>query len=464
MKEFWKTGVLLLAAVSLGFYVLTLDEAEDLDDERPVLVDEDADSFDRMEIIRGGQSVVLEREAGKDSWLMSSPKKDGVDSGEIESLLGTLEGLRAERELEWPAALSSYGLDPPAFVVKATGSKGVRVEFRVGGQDITKEYRYVALDKSLYIVSSYHLDKYEKDSNDYRNKDVLAFDRDQIQKITYDGMGQKAELSKKDGRWVLDQPNNIWRLAHSAVDGLITKFENLRVKSFVENGTDDLKAYGINLGQKTASLYTQEGKVYRVAFGKEVPQKDEVYLLASKSQGIVTVTNTWPENIFMNILDLRDKDVFDISYSKIESVVLDDGGRKIRFSRDPKPKEMDSGEWYSARFRIIEPKGVTLGARQALAVAEELAYLNVVDFLHEQQPLPKETGLSQPVIDIKFSITPSEGSDQGEESWVQLGSDGGKDKVIYARASSLAPQEVVLMTPSLRMACKSLFEILYPTE
>lgn len=464
MKEFWKTGVLLLAAISLGFYVLQLDEAVDVDDERPVLVAEDADSFDRMEIIRGDEAVIFEREAGKDSWLMSSPKKDGVDTGEIQSLLGTLGGLRAQRKLEWPAVLSSYGLDPPAFVVRAKGSKDVRAEFSVGGQDITKEYRYVALGKSLYIVSSYHLDKFEKDANDYRSKDILSFDRDQIQRITYDGLGEKAELSKKDGRWVLDQPNYGWRLANSAVESLITKFENLRVKSFVGDGAGDLATYGIDLSQKMASLYTRTGNEYRVAFGKAAPQEDEVYLFASKSQGIVTVTHTWPENIFMNILDLRDKDVFDISYSTIESVVLKDGQREIRFSRDSESKGMESVEWASASFRIVEPKGVTLGARQALAVAEELAYLNVVDFLHGQQPLPKQTGLSQPVFDIEFLTTPSEGSDQANKSWVRLGSDGGKDQAIYAGASSLAPQEVVLMTPSLRKACKSLFEVLYPTE
>jgi hypothetical protein len=97
----------------------------------------DARSFNttRIEIARGGQTIVLEKEKGKDAWKQVTPTPKPADAAKVDALLTALTGARAA---SFADKIAGTGLETPELSVNITyddGQKHEKVAFARKGSD-----------------------------------------------------------------------------------------------------------------------------------------------------------------------------------------------------------------------------------------------------------------------------------------------------------------------------------------
>lgn len=99
-----------------------------------------------------GSSVSLVKE--DDTWHLKDDTETALVQDTIENIADTVSDVQAERQIEDPDSLESYGLDSPAYTITVTGEDGTTETIYIGdGAD--SDYYMTAGDKeNMYTVSS----------------------------------------------------------------------------------------------------------------------------------------------------------------------------------------------------------------------------------------------------------------------------------------------------------------------
>lgn len=99
-----------------------------------------------------GSSVSLVKE--DDTWHLKDDTETALVQDTIENIADTVSDVQAERQIEDPDSLESYGLDSPAYTITVTGEDGTTETIYIGdGAD--SDYYMTAGDKeNVYTVSS----------------------------------------------------------------------------------------------------------------------------------------------------------------------------------------------------------------------------------------------------------------------------------------------------------------------
>jgi hypothetical protein len=178
VKKHAPTIVLLLVAVALGLW-LWLDRDRPTEGERArrpnsVFAVWRRDELSRVEIAHEGETIVLQRDAAKDSaWRMTSPRAERCDQQAVERLLTTLEFALAKRKASEEGQL---GLDAP----RATGNVtmgGLVLRFALGGPSPRPENTsYFRVEGEGPVVVTKELaDDLLAPSDTYRDRSVVPY-------------------------------------------------------------------------------------------------------------------------------------------------------------------------------------------------------------------------------------------------------------------------------------------------
>src|ERR1051326_1754339 len=138
-------------------------------------------------------AIALVREA--DGWKIEKPRALGADQTEVNSLLSSLRGVRAEDFVDTPASLADYGLDNPREkIAVVVGKDKTRKELWIGAEKAkdSKNVLYVKRPDAdtVYAVGTWTWTSLNKNVSAPRDKTVLAFDRAKLASI---------EVTRHDG-------------------------------------------------------------------------------------------------------------------------------------------------------------------------------------------------------------------------------------------------------------------------
>lgn len=119
-----------------------------------------------------GSSIALVKEDG--TWYLKDDKETELVQDTIQNIADTVSGVDAEKQIEDPDPLESYGLDAPSYTVTVTGEDGTTETIYIGdGAD--EDYYMTTGDKEhVYIVTA-----------DLVN--ILDFDKDNLKVAEDDG-------------------------------------------------------------------------------------------------------------------------------------------------------------------------------------------------------------------------------------------------------------------------------------
>jgi len=204
----------------------------------------------KVEIAGDGKDVALVQTDNR--WTIERPASYAADAAAMRSFLSALRSLRAvDFATDSPTDLSTYGLDTPRLTVRLyLGKDNAEKDILIGKENENKQLYVKGSGKpTVYLVNDWVLRDLDKTANDFRDKTVIAFDRDKVTAV---------EVTRRDGsHYRLARSHQEWRIEGAdegkPLQSTITQYVgDLRDLVGYEIATDDaanLEPFGLDQPQ-----------------------------------------------------------------------------------------------------------------------------------------------------------------------------------------------------------------------
>ena len=204
-------GVLVIlsgAYVGVTAYVAKQDaaEAENEEEEKTEIVSIASSDVKSIKFVIDKKEVTFEKDG--DSWVKSDEKDFPVDQDKIDTLVGSLSSVTAERTLEDVEDPSEYELDDPENTVTVITEDGKETVIQLGMVNDSTSQEYIDLNKdssTVYVVSNSTFSSFEGTLYDFAKSGTFpTVDSSTISKISVDGEKTSYSLEKDE--------NNFWNI------------------------------------------------------------------------------------------------------------------------------------------------------------------------------------------------------------------------------------------------------------
>lgn len=351
------TIALLVVNLALFAFIMvyergTLSTSETAGRSGQVLTEFVRDSVERVELVRGDEPpIVLVRERTEDeeedvldlgTWVLAGPIEGPADQDAVDSLLGALEWLTAQRTLTEITAedRGQFGLAEPRFTVRFQ-VREQNVEVAFGGEAPTGEGIYVGVvgEDRAHVVGDDIVEELDHDANHFRSKELFAdFFASDARTLVLEGGGEPVRFVRDEGAWRLTAPVVGWARA-AVVDGLLRVMRRARATRFVSESADDLAGYGLDEPWRELTATRPEeasGETEaRLRVGGPCGEHaGERYAIANDGGPVVCVTVGDVSALEVNRDAIREERLLPVANDAIEKIVLTRGDRRLELRRE----------------------------------------------------------------------------------------------------------------------------------
>ena len=249
-------GVLVVlsgAYVGVKTYVAKQEAAdpESEEEENPEIISIASADVKSIKFVIDKKEVTFEKDG--DSWVKSDETGFPVDQDKIDTLVSSLNSIKAERTLENVEDASEYELDQPDNTITVTTEDGETTVIQLGMENDSTSQEYIDLNKdssTVYVVSNSTFPSFEGTLYDFAKSGVFpTVDSSTVSKISVDG---------KDSSYVVEKDkNNFWNItgngetekADSAkATSLASTLSSVAYASYVNYNCaeDELSQYGLD--------------------------------------------------------------------------------------------------------------------------------------------------------------------------------------------------------------------------
>ncbi len=242
------------------------------------------DDVRRIALSSGGESAVV-RKMKEDTWNMTKPIKAKADRWEISSLLSDIDYVKSTGFIDPPLKDDSYyGFDKPLLKLslwlkgaKAPISIIVGEEIEEKEEEENKIYVRSTQKKSIALVKEEDIAKLKRTSFNLRNKEILGYQHDDLDKITLKFPEEEVVIGKSRDKWRVQKPRKLKKKEKEAED-LIWTLDSVEMKKIAVESADDLKPYGLDKPRVEVEVKMKEEETPKVLLiGKKVKDAEEVY-------------------------------------------------------------------------------------------------------------------------------------------------------------------------------------------
>ena len=389
-----RTLIALAAALAgLVAYLYFVDAKKPVGDaeEKPKVFTVDADKITDLKIDTiGGGVAELKKQA--DGWQLVSPTRARADESEVSGITSNLSSMTVQSVVdENPADTSQYGLkEPPVTVAfKAGADKNYRT-LELGSKTPTGSdmYARVGGEKKIFLVSGYLETTFNRKPFDLRDKKILTFDRDKVDRVEVQHGTDRIALAKAAGEWRMSAPVDA-RGDFGAVEGLISRVQSAQMKSIVNENAADLKEYGLEAPAAIVSMGIGSSRA-GLAFGKKTPDGD-VYVRDVSRPAVYTVGADLLTDMEKGATEYRRKGLFEFRAFNLDRLEITRDGTTTTIERLKGKGKDGADQWQNATTKKpldtakVETLLTQLSGLRAQAFAEPGA----------------KTGLDAPLLAVK---------------------------------------------------------------
>ena len=281
----------------------------------------------------------MELQKQGEHWQIVKPLRARADDQKVNDLLAQITTSRIQQFVaDDRGDLHPYGLaEPRGTVTIFTADDKQGQLLQIGGvPEKTKDQVYVRFTSRNFV---YTLPKKIEEvlntrPNDLRDRHLVRFDQNQLDRITIDAPGKdKTVLARKGEVWTIANQNNA-AANTGEVRRLIDLIAGEQVTKFVEDVASDLPKYGLDKPQliltlssfaseNTAETSAGEHPMATIAFGRI--EGENVYARVGDEPFIVTARRAVLDNMFSSPLRWQDLAIFQFKPEQIHrlSIITD---------------------------------------------------------------------------------------------------------------------------------------------
>ena len=220
-------GVLVVlsgAYVGVKAYVAKQEaaDAESAEEENPEIISIASADVKSIKFVIDKKEVTFEKDG--DSWVKSDETDFPVDQDKIDTLVNSMNSIKAERTLENVEDASEYELDQPENTITVTTEDGETTVIQLGMENDSTSQEYIDLNEdssTVYVVSNSTFSSFKGTLYDFAKSGVFpTVDSSTVSKISVDG---------KDSSYVVEKDeNNFWNITG---DGETEKADSAKATS-----------------------------------------------------------------------------------------------------------------------------------------------------------------------------------------------------------------------------------------
>ena len=309
------TIILLIIAILIGGYLylyerkqLTTEEKKERAGKVWTFKSEDVTKLE----IKKGEETILCRKESKDNWQIEKPLKVRADETEIDKILSKLEFLKKERaineEKEKPLAMGEFGLAQPQMEV-SIWVKDEPFTLLLGNDSPAGNNIYAGLKgkKEIYLVEKGVMDTLSKKADDLRDKRVLTFEMEGIEKLQLRSQETTILCGKENNQWQVLEPEKV-KAKESEVNDILWALEGLRAKKFIqsEEGISE-EEYGLAKPEFELTLSLKDNVTKTIIIGKEVSEESAHYARTSDTDAVFLLDSEKVKGLKKDLKDLKEE-------------------------------------------------------------------------------------------------------------------------------------------------------------
>jgi hypothetical protein len=334
--------------------------------------------------------MVLQKE--KDSWKLTSPLETKADKSTADSLASDITMAKSERTIEEPnLKWKNFGLNPAAVKLTAKLSDGKIHELEVGDKDFSSSSVFARIpgqNKVLVLSSMLHTDATKK-LFDFRDKNVVEFQRDQLKALHIVTKGKEYIFEKTGDDWIVKKPFES-RGDNTEINSIVSDLEFARAEEFVDSPSPDLKRYGLASPAMRVDLFLGDNRARKaLLIGNKV--ESQFYAKDESRDVIFKVKEDLQKKLDFEGSKIRDKKVVRFERANVRQIDIKLADKDFSFFRGSDDKwKMSKPEGHQGKY-IIEYK--------IFWPLEDLEGKELIDNANLNDP---KYGFTSPSAQIKF--------------------------------------------------------------
>ncbi len=324
----WRHSVLyLLILLLVGgyFYYFEVvkkgrDEAAEKESKRVLIFD--PAKVPRIEIYsKDKPAVALEKDG---EWRIVEPLRTGVEKGALESFIGALESLEAERIVaESGDDLKRYGLEQPSLKIRFKSGENWS-ELLLGDKNpLGGGYYAKSSDKSrIALIAEGNWSVLNKDAEGLRRRALFTFQTHDVKAAAIawkEGGSVSVELREDGKTWVAPASPEL-KIKSGKVQNVLDQIQWLRAQGFIDDGSDKLEALGLEPPLAAVTLKLEGDKSAELLLGGKTENAKQINALSSELPFVAQIEASILDDLPRSLENLEDRSIFGIKSEDVKEV------------------------------------------------------------------------------------------------------------------------------------------------
>jgi hypothetical protein len=364
------TAILAVLAAALGAFIYFYERHRTpaADDAPPgptgkVFPGVTADAVEEVRITRASGETTTLRLVDK-AWRIVTPIDAPADQSEATNTASNLATADIQSVVdEQPKDLAAFGLATPRVTVafKAGARSGTLL---IGDKNPTGSDLYAKLPDSprVLLVSGYLDGTFDKSTFQLRDKKLLAFDREKVDRIEVTSADGSVSVVRQADVWSVAAPSKA-RADFGVVESVLSRLTNGQMKAIAWDpaapsaagpaapgapaAPRTLKAFGLEPAGRRIVLGAGSATA-ELLLGKETPEGD-VYAKDASRPIVFTVEKALADDVSRTPADFRTKDVFAFRAFTGTRLEIARAGQTFVFERKKGPEKDAVEKWVQAQ-------------------------------------------------------------------------------------------------------------------
>jgi hypothetical protein len=320
--------VLAVLVAALGAYLWFYEVPQAAREaEKEGLVAATEDAITGLELAYPDRTITLVKDGG--AWRLVKPVEAAADETVVKSMLTAVLGAKVQKSLdELPADLGAFGLATPATTIRLTAKDGTVPPIHVGGTTKIGAKAYVRKgdEAKIYLTASTLKTSIDKQVRDLRDKQLLAFEDDDVVRVEVAKPGAPPTVLARTGDgWTVGpggQPAD-----PTEVRTYLASLRTTRAVDFPDDAPADLGKYGLATPRLTVTVATGKdgATTQQLLVGAEAPGETAKQIYVKRpDRPTVFAVGEWALRSFdKDAAALRDKTVLAFDPAALGRMVLE---------------------------------------------------------------------------------------------------------------------------------------------
>ncbi|RMG75805.1 MAG: DUF4340 domain-containing protein [Bacteroidetes bacterium] len=322
----------------------------------------------------------------KDHWQIIEPVEYDADKWNVDNLVRSIANAKKERIIaDSTEDYTVYGFTDSSLQIIFSYDEKIDT-LLLGDKNPTGTYVFARRSDSpqVFLTNTTLFYNANKSLFDFRDKSIVKFDYDEVNKIILTKGKTTFVGVKRDNKWYMEKPVED-EGDQATWNSILNYLKNRKIKEFVDEHPTNLAKYGLKYPAMRIDLFVGENNAKKtVLFGKR--HKDKYYVKDESRNPVVLVDSTVYNKIYsLKTFDLRNKKVNDFTRSEVDYLEFAYPETRIICQKDSTDK-----------WQIIEPETRKARDWKVSRIFDTLVDMKAVGMVDKQPASSDKFGFEKP--------------------------------------------------------------------